>query len=111
MTNINVKSTNTENTVPMTICKYCLFSNPFPKRIAWTAISKILNIKLVVPTLKFVIRLNTYGTQIKGEVPKFALIDNDAPKEIMNNDIKYNDLSINLFHINIHKIYFKFRNI
>lgn len=27
--------------------------------------------------------------QIKGDVPKFALIDRDAPKEIMNNEIKY----------------------
>jgi len=27
--------------------------------------------------------------QIIGEVPRFALIDSDAPKEMMNNEIKY----------------------
>ena len=27
--------------------------------------------------------------QINGEVPKLALIDSDAPSEIMNNEIKY----------------------
>ncbi len=44
--------------------------------------------KLVVPTLRFVIKLETYGIQIRGEVPRLALIDNDAPRAIMNNDIK-----------------------
>lgn len=49
----------------------------------------MLKIKLVVPTLKFEIRLETYGMQIKGDVPKLALIDRDAPKDMKNNEIKY----------------------
>lgn len=44
--------------------------------------------KQTVPTLKFRIRLETYGRQIKGEVPKFALIDIAAPKDMTNNEIK-----------------------
>ena len=59
----------------------------------------MLNRKLVVPTLKFVIKLNTCGMQIRGEVPKFALIDNDAPKYIINNEIKYMTYLLNLFII------------
>ena len=60
-----------------------------------------MNKKLVVPTLKFDIRLVTYGMQINGEVPRFALIDSDAPKEMMNNEIKYITYLLT-FHINIH---------
>ena len=41
------------------------------------------------PTLNLVIRLETYGRHIKGEVPKLALIDNDAPKDMMNNESRY----------------------
>ena len=87
--NTNVKSMNTENIVPITICKYCLFSKSPLKRIACTAIKIMVKIKLVVPTLRLVIKEATYGMQINGEVPKFALIDSDAPSEIMNSDIKY----------------------
>ena len=78
--NINVKSTNTENISPVIICRYCLFLKSFFNRMACIAMSKRLNIKLVVPTLKFVIKLLTQGIQIRGEVPKLALIDSDAPK-------------------------------
>jgi len=35
--------------------------------------------------------------QIKGEVPRFALIDRDAPKDIMNNEIKYTTYLLNRF--------------
>ena len=35
--------------------------------------------------------------QIRGEVPKLALIDSDAPKEIMNNEIKYRTYLLNFF--------------
>lgn len=45
--------------------------------------------KLVVPTLRLEIRLVTYGIQIKGEVLKLAFIERDAPKEMINNEIKY----------------------
>nr|WP_296798282.1 hypothetical protein [uncultured Methanobrevibacter sp.] len=45
--------------------------------------------KITTPRLKLTIRLQTYGRQINGEVPKLALIDREAPKEIMNNEIKY----------------------
>lgn len=44
--------------------------------------------KLVVPTLSFVIKLETYGMQISGEVPRLALIDKEAPSEIMNSESK-----------------------
>ena len=37
---------------------------------------------------KWDITLETYGMQIKGAVPKLALIDMAAPKDIMNNEIK-----------------------
>lgn len=43
--------------------------------------------KHTVPTLKFNIKLETYGRQIKGEVPKLALMDIAAPKDIINNEI------------------------
>ena len=45
--------------------------------------------KETVPTLKPDITLETYGIQIKGEVPKLALIDRDAPKDMMNKEIMY----------------------
>jgi len=48
-----------------------------------------LNTKEVVPTLRFEITLLTYGMQISGEVPRFALMDRDAPNEIMNKDRRY----------------------
>ncbi|MBR3139894.1 MAG: hypothetical protein IKF11_03385 [Methanobrevibacter sp.] len=58
-TSISVKSMNSENIVPTTICRYCLFSKPSLKRMTWVRIRKILNMKLVVPTLKPDIRLET----------------------------------------------------
>ncbi len=97
LTSINVKSTNAENIRPVTICRYCLFSKSFLKRMTCIAISKIVNKKLVVPTLKLDIKLVTYGMQISGEVPRFALIERDAPKEIMNNEIKYITYLLNFF--------------
>lgn len=95
--NINVTSMNSENMLPMTICRNWRFSKPSLKIITCTAIRIMLNMKLVVPTLKFVIRLETYGMQISGEVPRFALIESDAPREIMNNDIKYITYLLNFF--------------
>ena len=71
---------NSENIVPMIICRNWRFSKPFLKRITCTAIKMMLNMKLVVPTLRVAIRLDTYGMQIRGEVPRFALIDNESPK-------------------------------
>ena len=53
--------------------------------------------KETVPTLKPDITLETYGIQIKGEVPKLALIDRDAPKDMMNNEIMYNTYLVILF--------------
>ena len=50
-------------------------------------IKTTVNRKTTIPTLKFVIKLQTYGRQINGEVPKLAFMDNEAPKEIINNDI------------------------
>ena len=47
----------------------------------------MLKINETVPTLKLEITLETYGMQIKGAVPKLALIDRDAPKDMMNNEI------------------------
>ena len=47
----------------------------------------MVKIKETVPTLKLVITLETYGIQTKGEVPKLALIERDAPKEMKNNEI------------------------
>lgn len=41
-----------------------------------------------MPTLKLEIRLQTYGMQIKGDVPKLALIDKDAPRDMINKEIK-----------------------
>lgn len=84
----NVKSMKTEKIVPITNCKYCLFSKPPLRRITWIKISRTLNKKLVVPTLKLEIRLQTYGMQIKGDVPKLALIDKDAPRDMINKEIK-----------------------
>lgn len=55
--------------------------------------------KLVVPTLKFAIRLDTYGIQINGDVPRFALIDSDAPRDMMNKDIKYTTYLLNFFKL------------
>lgn len=49
----------------------------------------MLKIRQVVPILNFNIKLETYGTQIIGEVPKFALIEIAAPNEIKNIEIKY----------------------
>lgn len=49
----------------------------------------MLKKKDVVPTLTFPIKLETYGMQINGEVPKFALIDREAPREIIKSEIKY----------------------
>lgn len=54
--------------------------------------------KLVVPTLKFAIRLNTYGMQINGDVPRFVLIDSDAPRDMMNKDIKYTTYLLNFLN-------------
>ena len=52
------------------------------------AIKIMLKIKETVPTLKWDITLETYGMQIKGAVPKLALIDIAAPKDMMNNEIR-----------------------
>lgn len=59
----------------------------------------MVKIKLVVPTLRLVIKEATYGMQINGEVPKFALIDSDAPSEIMNRDIIYIKYLLYFFEI------------
>ena len=37
--------------------------------------------------------------QISGEVPRLALIESDAPREIMNNDIKYITYLLNFFKL------------
>ena len=47
-----------------------------------------LKIKQTVPTLIFNIRLETYGRQMIGDVPRFALIDIDAPKDMRNSENK-----------------------
>ena len=47
-------------------------------------INIIVKRKITIPTLRFVIKLQTYGRHINGEVPKLALMDREAPKEIMN---------------------------
>ena len=61
-------------------------------------IKTTVNRKTTIPTLKFVIKLQTYGRQINGEVPKLAFMDNEAPKEIINNDNKYNKYLLTFFH-------------
>ena len=73
------------------------------------AMSKRVNKKLVVPTLKFVIKLQTYGIQISGEVPKLALIDSDAPKEIINNDIIYMIYLLIFFILSFMSTYFNLK--
>jgi hypothetical protein len=77
-----------ENIVPTIICRYCLFSNPLLKRIICTAIKITLKIKQTVPTLIFIIKLETYGRQMIGEVPKFALMDMAPPKDIKKSENK-----------------------
>ena len=77
-----------EKIVPTIICKYCLLSKSLLKRIICTAIKITLKIKQTVPTLIFNIRLETYGRQIIGDVPKFALIDMAAPKDMRNSENK-----------------------
>ena len=77
-----------EKIVPTIICKYCLLSKPPLKRIICTAIKMTLKIKQTVPTLIFNIKLETYGRQMIGDVPKFALIDIAAPKDMKNSEIK-----------------------
>jgi hypothetical protein len=57
-----------------------------------------VNRKITTPTLRFEIRLQTYGRHINGEVPKLALIDREAPKDIMNNESKYNTYLLIFFH-------------
>ena len=54
--------------------------------------------KITTPTLRLEIKLQTYGRQINGEVPKLALIDREAPKEIMNNESKYNTYLLIFFN-------------
>ena len=49
----------------------------------------MLKTKETVPTLKLDITLETYGMQIRGAVPKLALIDKAAPKDMINNEIMY----------------------
>ena len=61
-------------------------------------INKIVKRKITIPTLRFVIKLQTYGRQINGEVPKLALMDREAPKEIMNSEIKYIIYLLIFFH-------------
>ena len=48
----------------------------------------MLKINETVPTLKWDITLETYGMQINGAVPKSALIEMAAPKDMMNNESK-----------------------
>ena len=69
-----------EKIVPTIICRYCLLSNPLLRKIICIAIKITLKIRQTVPTLIFNIRLETYGRQIIGEVPKFAFIDMAPPK-------------------------------
>ena len=57
-----------------------------------------MKIKITTPTLNFEIKLQTYGRHINGEVPKLALIDREAPKDIMNNESKYNTYLLIFFH-------------
>ena len=61
-------------------------------------IKTTVNRKTTIPTLKFVIKLQTYGRHINGEVPKLALMDREAPKEIMNSEIKYITYLLIFFH-------------
>ena len=51
------------------------------------------------------IKLQTYGRQISGEVPKLALIDKDAPKEMMNNESRYITYLLNLFNFIINNLF------
>ena len=55
-------------------------------------ICEIIRIRLktnvTVPTLKCEIRLQTFGMQISGAVPKFALIDSEAPKDMKNRELR-----------------------
>ena len=88
LTNIIEKSKVREKIVPTIICRYCLFSNPLLRRIICTAIKITLKIKHTVPTLIFNIRLETYGRQMIGEVPKFAFIDMAPPNDIKNSENK-----------------------
>ena len=60
--------------------------------------NKIVKRKITIPTLRFVIKLQTYGRHINGEVPKLALMDREAPKEIMNSEIKYIIYLLIFFH-------------
>lgn len=48
----------------------------------------ILKINVTVPTLNLEIKLQTYGMEISGAVPKFALIDMAAPNDIKKSEIK-----------------------
>ena len=89
LTNINEKSMKNENIVPMINCKYCLFSKSFLKSITWIKMKRIVKTNITSPTLNLVIKLETYGRHIKGEVPKLALIDREAPNDIINNESRY----------------------
>ncbi len=75
-----------EKIVPTIICRYCLLSKSPLNRIICTAIKITLKIRQTVPTLMFNIKLETYGRQMIGEVPKFALIDIDAPKDMRKSE-------------------------
>ena len=77
-----------EKITPTIICRYCLFSKPLRRRIICIAIKKTFKIKQTVPTLISNIKLETYGRQMMGEVPKSALIEIAAPKDIKNKEIK-----------------------
>ena len=59
---------------------------------------RTLNTNITSPTLNFTIKLDTYGRQINGEVPKSALIDKEAPKEIINSERKYIIYLLNFFN-------------
>ena len=83
LTSINEKSMKKENIVPIINWRYCLFSKSFLKRITWINIKIMVNTNITSPTLNFVIKLETYGRQINGEVPKLALMDNDAPNDML----------------------------
>ena len=67
--------------------------------------------KTISPTLRFTIKLHTYGRQINGEVPKLALIDNAAPREMINNESKYRTYLLNFFKFMINDCFFMIKKL
>jgi hypothetical protein len=63
---------------PLRFAAAVFFRRP-PSREQFELETKImLKINVTVPTLKFMIKLETYGMEIKGAVPKLALMDMEA---------------------------------